>query len=139
MADVKQGIQTRSQQDLRLAEKLVSEVETQGGETARIYGGLCHSFPVLVRTCGLCQALAFSQDKSSGGDGPLHRAHRLLLQHVAAIMGLQSKDPLGRVRDGDALQYLYDTRRVLTTWIFFKRFAVSILRVESSREAEERG
>jgi CRISPR-associated protein Cmr5 len=49
---------TRAQKDLVLAEELVSSLP-EDRELRDIYGGLCHSFPVLVRTCGLCQALAF--------------------------------------------------------------------------------
>jgi len=121
-----------------LAEDLVSEVEHQKDEEARkIYGGLCHSFPVLVRTCGLCQALAFSEAKKASGTNGRALAHRLLLEHVGKVLGITSGDILSEVRKADASKYMFYTRRVLDAWIYFKRFAVSILKVESAKEAQD--
>jgi CRISPR type III-B/RAMP module-associated protein Cmr5 len=37
-------------------------------ERRRIYGNLCHAFPVMVRSNGLCQALAFVAAKAATGD-----------------------------------------------------------------------
>lgn len=134
-------IQTRAQQDLILAEQLVSEVERERDEVRRIYGGLCHSFPVLVRTCGLCQALAFSKDKAAVQDGQVpsdrNKAHMLLLRHVGRVLGSSDDDPMETVRKVDVVQYMLCTRRILSAWAYFKRFAVSILCVESARAGEE--
>lgn len=134
-------MQTQAQRDLILAEQLVSDVEREQEEVRKIYGGLCHSFPVLVRTCGLCQALAFSKEKETASDkeGPSNRntAHRLLLRHVAAV--LDAQDPFELVRKVDVVEYMRNTHRILSAWIYFKRFAVSILKVADSRAAEEGG
>lgn len=123
-------MKTKAQQDLILAERLVSEVATRGAEVKRIYGNLCHSFPVMVRTCGLCQAVAFSEDKASK-DGDRATAHRLLLEHVGALLGTNNNQPLAILRTANAVEYMLYTRRVLAAWIYFKRFAVSILQVEA--------
>lgn len=134
-------MQTQAQLDLVLAEARVSQVEQEPEEVRRIYGGLCHSFPVLVRTCGLCQALAFSKEKETATDkqGPSNRntAHRLLLRHVGAVLDAQGADPFELVRKADVVEYMRYTRRILSAWIYFKRFAVSILKVVDSRAAEE--
>jgi len=126
-------MQTRAQRDLILAEELVSEVERERDEVRRIYGGLCHSFPVLVRSCGLCQALAFSKDKetaSGGHDSSDHsRAHHLLLRHVGRLLAVSEDDPLKAVREAGVVEYMLHTRRILSAWVYFKRFAVSILKV----------
>lgn len=58
--------QTRSQKDMQRALELVSSLERADPEVKRIYGGLCHSFPVMVMQSGLCQAVAFSADKARG-------------------------------------------------------------------------
>lgn len=129
---------TRSQRYLILAEDLVTQVATahpEGSEERKIYGGLCHNFPILVRTGGLCQALAFSASKA-GGDTPRKRAHQFLLDHVAAILEVQNGDPLTAVRRAPTARYMRDTRQVLQAWIYFKRFAVSILKVDDGRGAE---
>ena len=133
--------QTRAQHDFILAEKLVSEVEGREDAVKKIYGGLCHAFPVLVRTCGLAQAVAFSQAKATpnrdGADKPRVIAHCLLLQHVAALLGPPEGGLAEAIRTADAQTYMLHTRRVLGAWIYFKRFAVSILKVEDARPAEE--
>jgi CRISPR-associated protein Cmr5 len=133
-------IRARAQQELILAEELVSEVERERDEVRRIYGGLCHSFPALVRTCGLCQALAFSKDKATVSDGqePSYRskAHSLLIRHVGRVLAVSDDDPLKAVRDADVVEYMLHTRRVLSAWVYFKRFAVSILRVANAGVGE---
>ncbi len=121
---------------MALAERLVREVEKEPKSVSNIYGGLCHSFPVMVRTCGLCQALAFSKAKAGEGKDDRERAHTLLLRHVAHILNVQG-DLLATVRDAPASQYMLYTRRILTSWVYFKRFAESILKVSSAAQAEE--
>lgn len=126
---------TRSQQDLNLALKLVSGVEANA-EVRKIYGGLCHQFPVMVRTVGLAQTLAFHESKAAGKDNRA-KAHGTLLSHVAHLLG-STRDSL--LRDVQALptpSYLHSTRRVLGAWIYFKRFAVSVLKVQSGQDAED--
>lgn len=137
---------TRAQQDLALAEARVTEVLEADEVTRRIYGGLCHSLPVLVRSCGLCQALAFSAAKAqAGGDAesPRRRAHDLLLRHVEALLNSRAgQDDVGlldRVRTADTLTYMLYTRHVLQAWVYFKRFAESILKVTSSEEGDRDG
>lgn len=134
--------QTKAQQDLALALRLVQEVKDGHDEKARkIYGGLCHKFPILVRTCGLCQALAFSSDKSTVKEGqqPTSQniAHGFLLAHVAQLLETPGGDPLALVRGESTTGYMLHTRRVLAAWIYFKRFAVSILKVNDSQAVQE--
>lgn len=126
-------MKTRAQQDMELAAQLVQAVSSHDKETQQIYGGLCHSFPVLVRTCGLCQAIAFSKAKAGEGKESREKAHRLLLEHVAAILGVES-DLLQAVRNASASDYMLYTRRVLSAWVYFKRFAESILKVSSAAQ-----
>ena len=129
-------MKTRAQQDMELAARLVQDVRSQDKETQQIYGGLCHSFPVMVRTCGLCQALAFSQAKAGEGKDAREKPHRLLLQHVQKVLALNG-DVLQVVREASATQYMLYTRRVLSAWVYFKRFAESILEVKSAASVEE--
>jgi CRISPR-associated protein Cmr5 len=128
-------MRTRAQADLILAEDLVSQVaERKNKELNRIYGGLCHQFPVMVLTCGLAQALAFSDSKKEAA-GDRGEAHKLLLQHVAKLMGV-SGTALEAVQSVDAVKYMLHTRRVLSGWIYFKRFAVSILKAEAGDDRQ---
>lgn len=96
-----------------------------------IYGGLCHKLPVLLRTNGLCQVVAFIDDKAAGKqDSDRAQAYRLLKRHIAKTLDV-SPDGLAR-RAGTAAvaQYIHDTRTLLEAWSYYKRFAVSILNVE---------
>ena len=126
---------TRAQEDMALACTLVGEVE-KDENVRRIYGGLCHSFPVLVRTCGLCQAVAFSEAKKSSSDDARAKAHRLLLEHTGKILKIE-QDIGSAIRKAETADYIHYTRRLLASWIYFKRFAVSILKVDSSASAKE--
>lgn len=136
-------LRTRAQEDMLLAEELVTEVyEKEKKPVHTIYGGLCHQFPVLVRTCGLCQALAFSAAKAKAGEeGDRQRAHALLLEHVGRVLHLpqEAQELCAEVAGADASQYMFYTRRVLSAWVYFKQFAVSILDVTSANEAKEEG
>lgn len=140
---------TRAQKNLIFAEKRVSEVETAAAaknapdKLGKTYGGLCHNFPVLIRTCGLCQAVAFSEAKAAGDDEKvIPRAHKMLLKHLGEFLSengfaLQGRSALETIRTADAMTYMLMTRQILAAWIFFKRFAVSILQAESAQAAEE--
>ncbi len=124
--------QTRAQRDMKLALDLVCELENADVELKRIYGGLCHNFPVLVMQSGLCQALAFSADKATG-EGNRAKAHKKLLEHVSKILG---SDALKAPQDSTVIQYMHHTRRVLESWVYFKRFAKSVLKVEAGGNDE---
>lgn len=128
-------MRTRAQQDMELAGRLVGEAAKLPEDVKQIYGGLCHSFPVMVRTCGLCQAIAFSQAKAAGDNdssrNQRQQAHALLLKHVAQVLGVQG-DLLASVRNASASDYMLYTRRILSAWVYFKRFAESILKVSSA-------
>ncbi len=120
-------LQTRSQQDMGLAARRVTEVKNEPWAAA--YGRLCHNFPIMVLTCGLCQAVAFSLAKaadSEKGDVGRKKAHERLLENVQEITSATSDDIWGC----SASEYILHTRRVLGAWIYYKRFAVSILDVK---------
>jgi len=132
-------LHTKSQADMELALRCVQDVgcNTEMGDgTRRIYGGLCHSFPVMVRSCGLCQALAFSEAKASDKANERGKAHAFLLMHVKQIAGVDG-DLLDAVRKADTVEYMLYTRRVLSAWIYFKRFAESVLGVKSAKEGQD--
>lgn len=142
-------MKTRAQQEMELALRRVQEVANkhpEGSKVRQIYGGLCHNFPVLVRTCGLCQAVAFSVDKagrlgsdpSAGNEEEKERAqaHQIHLAHVAEILGADPDKLLEAILSASVEDYMLYTRRVLSAWVYFKRFARSILKVEPGADHE---
>jgi len=131
---------TRQQRLMQTALDHVDEVKGKGEGVRSIYGGLCHRLPVLIRTCGLCAALAFVHSKSQdrSGDGR-SEAHRLLLEHCGAILsdhaGLGIGNGSGRelintVQGLDVRGYVLAQRVLLEALVFHKRFAESVLGVE---------
>jgi CRISPR-associated protein Cmr5 len=102
----------------------------------RVYGGLCHTLPVLVRRNGLCQTVAFLNAKAGDGS-PQKRAYTLLCDHLAVTLRQSSPALLPYVAGLSLAEYVQATRTVLAASEFYKRFAVSMLGVESADQAEE--
>ena len=131
-------MKTLSQEMMQQALDLVRKVVQQPPKTREIYGNLCHEFPVLVRTCGLCQAIAFCADKAQSDEEARAKAYQRLLQHIGTILGIETNgaggadDPLLRtILQAGTTEYMLHTRRVLQAWVYFKRFAVSVLGVKT--------
>lgn len=132
---------TRSQELMQTAARLVGAVAQaypdEDDQVRKIYGGLCHEFPVMVRTCGLCQAVAFSLDKAGNNQKDREKAHELLLVHLAQVLRVERAVLAGHIQGLDTTQYMLATRNVVSAWLFFKRFAVSILKVKTAQAALE--
>jgi len=133
-------MKTLSQSTMQQALDLVREVAevTKDKETRDKYRDLCHEFPVLVRTCGLCQAIAFCADKAQSDEDARAEAYRLLLRHIGKVLGIETDGAGGsegslidEILGADTTQYMLHTRRVLQAWVYFKRFAVSVLGVKT--------
>lgn len=126
-------IETHSQKDFGRA---LDDVQAVAGENKpkmqKIYGGLCHKFPIMVLTCGLCQTIAFVEAKTVGSDKNRTRAYELLREHVAGLLGLTAAALQADVRNASLKDYIRYTRRIRQAWVYYKRFAVSILKVESA-------
>lgn len=134
-------LQSLQQRYLDTALTHVEEVRAKDPKTQRVYGGLCHTFPIMVRTNGLCQALAFVLEKKgeatrhdSGREKPQAVAYACLWSHAAEVIGIGETGLLARLRTADTATYLRDTRRILDVWVYYKRFAVSVLNVQPGEE-----
>lgn len=122
---------TTSQQ---LAHTVLEHVQTAAAENKTYkqkYGTMSHKLPVLVRTAGLVQALAFVEAR---GEQPHHQ----LLADLAETLGYNSRDELlQRSRVAELEEYMYVTQRVLTAMLWYKRFAQSVLGVEAGDEEDQ--
>lgn len=110
----------------------VQVVAGENKEVRDIYGGLCHKFPIMVLTCGLCQTVAFVEAKAGGKPGDRKEAYKLLRKHVAGLLGSTEAALQEDVRKAPLSDYMRYTRRIRQAWVYYKRFAVSILKVESA-------
>jgi CRISPR-associated protein Cmr5 len=111
-------LQTRSQRYAGNAHSLVLQVKGQQGQGK--YKSLARSLPVLIRTAGLAQALAFVDSPSAE---PLHRR---LLSHLDETVNA-GKSLSAACRMAQLSEYMRLTRDTLDALLWFKRFAESIL------------
>lgn len=130
-------IETLSQQRITLAHDLVSSRLNRAEAT--VYGRLCHRFPMMVMQGGLLTAVLFISSKSTGSDERA-KAHRAILADVARILKLDESGVVSALtRQQDALKLMAWTHEVLHTWAMMRRFAVSILKVESGGDDDGEG
>jgi len=112
---------------------LISTDET----TRKAYGSLAHKLPVLIRTAGLAQALAFVQARNKEGT-----PQRRLLADLEVVLqksGVLPTDAnlVKRSRAANFEEYMRLTESALESLLWFKRFAQSELKVQSGAEAQE--
>lgn len=90
---------------------------------------MSYRLPVLIRTAGLAQALAFVDAHSDAG--------KKLLEHIAIVLKLKGKEALLKFsREAELPKYMLLTREVLAALTWYKRFAQSVLGVESGAAGE---
>lgn len=97
------------------------------------YGTMAHKLPILIRTAGLVQALAFVAAK-----GEKTSAWKDYLNDVATTIGRSSGQALlQESQNAQINQYIRLTREVSAALLWYKRFAESILKVEASDQDDE--
>lgn len=129
--------------DQRYAEKIfeqVSEFKRQHPQPKnnklREYGSMAHKLPVLIRTAGLAQALAFVAASKK-------TPHQQLLTDLAQAIAHQTGDQqistqlLDKSRTEPLGDYMKLTREALSALLWYKRFAQSVLDVEAGDEPAE--
>lgn len=95
------------------------------------YGSMSHRLPLLIRTAGLAQALAFVEARGDAGG-------KKLLEDMADILEFDGKKNLLKSsREAELPEYMLLTRRVLAALTWYKRFSQSVLGVESGAEGED--
>lgn len=130
-------MRTNQQKYAEEVHKLISvyaQKYPQEDDSARIkYGSMALKLPVLVKTAGLVQALAFVDMKSAS-----EKSYTDLLEHLAKVVGVKNKaDLLKQSRTDDLQGYIHLTRQTLTALDWFKRFSQSILKVKPTDSEKE--
>lgn len=97
------------------------------------YGAMAHKLPILVRQAGLVQALAFVHSRNKT---PTNQ----LLSDLAQTVGAETTaNLLNRSRQADLVEYIYLTDQVMLALKWYKRFAQSVLKIESTDEGNDGG
>lgn len=134
---------TRAQERLSKAYEDVGQVLQEwgpakgpDGEVCNVdsnrYGGLCHKVPVMIRSCGLCQTLAFMESKRAK-----EKSHARMLEHIADVLGADASNLATAVSRMPTVEYMHKTRLLLEALLYYKRFAVSILKAEADAGGED--
>ncbi|HKZ78454.1 MAG TPA: type III-B CRISPR module-associated protein Cmr5 [Pyrinomonadaceae bacterium] len=111
------------------------EVAGKGDPYRNAYGSMAHKLPILVRSAGLAQALAFVEARGK-------EEHKALLHHLAKVvlkndMANGASLALKSRNTTDLSEYVYLTKNVMTALTWYKRFAQSVLDVDPSEAASE--
>lgn len=119
-------MRTRNQE---YAVRIYQQMSVVDGDARDKYGGMAHELPILVRTAGLAQALGFVESRGS-------EDQKLLLKHIAEVVGLTEHKLLEQSRESDLHEYMKLTREVLEALVWYKRFAKSLWGVEATGDSE---
>jgi CRISPR-associated protein Cmr5 len=95
------------------------------------YGSMAHKLPILIRTAGLAEALAFVESRGKEGQ-------HALLEDLAQIVDRRNRQEFaGHSRTAEMQEYMYLTRRTILALKWFKRFAQSVLDVDATQEGAQ--
>lgn len=108
---------------------LFGENQPQGSVKRNQYGGMAHSLPILIRTAGLAEALAFVQSR-----GKAHGSFALLEDLGQVVLEKSADGFADQSRRTELQEYTYLTHRALQALKWFKRFAQTVLDVPATQE-----
>ncbi|MGI8588294.1 MAG: type III-B CRISPR module-associated protein Cmr5 [Chloroflexia bacterium] len=120
-------MQTREQEYALKAFNDVSAMKSLSEDKRDKYGSMAHKLPVLIRTAGLAQALAFVEARGTD-------EQKELLKQLATATGHTKL-----AQDSRTLQlgeYMRLTQQVLAALDWYKRFAQSVLDVKPGAATE---
>lgn len=121
-------MQTRDQ---KLAGPIFEQVSSLPEADHQKYGSMAHKLPILIRTAGLVQALAFVEARGS-------EAQHKLLDHLAEVGDFENRAALlQKSRSASLDEYMQLTQQMLAALLWYKRFAQSVLGVEQGSEPDE--
>ncbi|HZO75960.1 MAG TPA: type III-B CRISPR module-associated protein Cmr5 [Ktedonobacteraceae bacterium] len=128
---------TRDQEYAISAHKCVTQINKdyeKDEQSKRRYGSTAHKLPILIRTAGLAQALAFVETRGKGDDNP----YRYFLRDLKTTIGKDEQASLCEYACAAELdEYMLLTQQVLHALVWYKRFAQSILDVDASARIDE--
>lgn len=127
-------MQTRDQKyAMDIYNRVKSVKETNPKDFCDSYGSMAHKLPILIRTAGLAQALAFVEARAEGQkSGALKR----LMSDLAET--LHKSGTLTEVaRTSPLSEYMFLTQQTMAALLWYKRFAQSVLDVQASNEGEK--
>lgn len=128
---MKSRSQTIATEAMSRVQAVQAEYPDKESKPRKEYGSMAHKLPMLIRTAGLSQALAFVRARGK-------EMHIRLLNDVAHSAGKADGSNLQEAaHDAENLaDYMILTRDVLNALLWYKRFAESVLDVKATDAAE---
>ncbi|MHB8597021.1 MAG: type III-B CRISPR module-associated protein Cmr5 [Ktedonobacteraceae bacterium] len=120
---------TRDQKFAVDAYEKVSKVAEHKKDERDSYGSMAHKLPILIHTAGLAQALEFVSSRGKP-------AQTQLIKDIAETIGIKGLLP-ERARAAELREYMYLTEQVMAALLWYKRFAQSVLGVDTSIEEDK--
>lgn len=118
--------------DQRFASAIFEQVREVSESEKSQYASMAHKLPILIRTAGLAQSLAFVEARHDAKS-----PQRKLLEHLGAVLGDNKLAESSR-ETANLGEYMRLTQNVLAALHWYKRFAQSVLHVDAS-EANQNG
>jgi len=112
-------MQTRNQQWAQRAYQQVNAVANVDAETRDKYSSFCKSFPALLHSSGLAQAIAYAQAKNSA-----------YLQDLATVLNDNADTLAQSARQAAVPRYQQLSRDTLSASTWLKRYAEALLSEE---------
>lgn len=126
---------TRDQRFAKHVFEQVSAFKQKNTDQKKIkqYGSMAHKLPVMIRSAGLAQSLAFVQAKCKK-----QKACMQLLNDLAKTLDQPAGETfVEKSRNASLDDYMFLTQNALAALLWYKRYAQSVLNVESGEEADE--
>jgi CRISPR-associated protein Cmr5 len=124
-------MQTREQRYAAAVYKKMKAYQTETANDIQAYGSMAHQLPVLIRTAGLSQALAFLQSRpKSAQSKTLYNDLREAIQTVSTL-------DLDTHRDVPLDRYMRLSDEALAALLWFKRYAQSLYDIDGTQEARD--
>ena|SRR5947209_4787441 len=121
---------TRDQQYAATVYEQVNRIKKEEAEY-KPYGAMAHKFPILIHTAGLVQALEFVNSRGK----PVQKK---LLNDLALTVGpYDTVTFLDYARSAPLSEYMRLTQQTMAALLWYKRFAQSILGVDTSEAVLE--
>jgi len=123
-------MRTKTQQYAAQIFEQVSRMSEADERARDKYGSMAHRLPVLVRTAGLAQALGFVESKGT----PVQQQ---LIRNMSEVIGVPNL--CERSRKAELSEYMTMTKDVMAALVWYKRFAESVLNVQSDANGKDAG
>lgn len=129
-------LHSRDQEYAKKVYEQVSAYKQQAGSAddkkVKQYGAMAHKLPLMIRSAGLAQTLAFVQVKAK------KPAYSQLLNDLAQTLDQPSGEEFVKQSRNVSLdEYMFLTQNALAALLWYKRYAQSVLDVEPGDDVDD--